>query len=350
VYDQRNLIVATGLPVLARRQLRNDLVAAPTYLRLTAMPPDTQPIQIGVERPILHVQLDLGDGRSLHVVNVHLKSKIPTPIPGQMIDTYTWRSADAWAKGAFISAMKRMAQALEARRLVDEILDADPAARIVVAGDFNATPDEVPVLAIRGNVEDTGNGDLAARVLAPIEHTIAEPARYTLYHQGKGEMLDHMLVTRNLLAYYRGSEIHNEVLHDESASFATDRKYPSPTTHPWSRRSNSISTPSWAKPMPLEPSGCEARALLARSPSRAVTKNASTSGPAPHGRQVRSGRRNRYPAQLPLSFVLSLADHGEMPGYAEQSLQYKCASVTPCHCGAKRSGGHATREPSSGKR
>src|SRR6185437_13973672 len=59
---------------------------------------------------------------------------------------------------------------------------------------FNATPDEVPVLAIRGNVEDTGNADLATRVLVPIENTIPEPARYTLYHQGKGQMLDHMLV------------------------------------------------------------------------------------------------------------------------------------------------------------
>lgn len=60
----------------------------------------------------------------------------------------------------------------------------------------------------------------------PIEHTVPEPARYTLFHQGKGQMLDHMLVTRNLLAHYRGSEIHNEILHDESAAFAQDIKYP----------------------------------------------------------------------------------------------------------------------------
>ena len=54
-------------------------------------------------------------------------------------------------------------------------------------------PDEVPVLAIRGNVEDTGNGDLAGRVLVPVEQTIPEPARYTLFHQGRGNLLDHML-------------------------------------------------------------------------------------------------------------------------------------------------------------
>ena len=160
------------------------------------------------------------------MINVHLKSKIPTDIPGQKIDGFTWRSADAWAEGSFISSMKRMSQALEVRRLVDQLLDADPDARIVVAGDFNAAPDEVPVMCIRGDVENTGNADLTGRVLVPIEHTIPGPARYTLYHQGHGEMLDHMLITRNLLAHYRGSEIHNEILHDESAAFAVDRKYP----------------------------------------------------------------------------------------------------------------------------
>ncbi|MEV0730924.1 endonuclease/exonuclease/phosphatase family protein [Polymorphospora sp. NPDC050346] len=228
VYNERNLVVVSHHPVLAHRQLRNDLVARPRYTRLTAVPADTAPVEIGVERPVLHVELDLaqvGGGR-LHVVNVHLKSKIPTDIPGQKLDSYTWRSADAWAEGTFISSMKRMSQALEVRRLVDQILDADPGARIIVAGDFNATPDEIPVLAIRGNVEDTGNPDLTNRVLVPVEHTVPASSRYTLFHQGHGEMLDHMLVTRNLLAHYRGSEIHNEILHDESAAFGTDRKYP----------------------------------------------------------------------------------------------------------------------------
>jgi endonuclease/exonuclease/phosphatase family metal-dependent hydrolase len=226
VYDERNLVVASTFPVRSVQQLRNDLVEPLLYRRLTAKPPDTAAVAIGIERPIVHVQLDLTNGTRLHVINVHLKSKIPTNIPGQKIDVYTWRSADAWAEGSFISSMKRMSQALEARRLVDQILDADPNAQIVVAGDFNAAPDEVPVMAIRGDAENTGNPDLVARVLVPIEQTIPAPARYTLFHQGRGEMLDHMLISRNLLAHYRGSEIHNEILHDESAAFAIDRKYP----------------------------------------------------------------------------------------------------------------------------
>jgi exonuclease III len=81
-------------------------------------------------------------------------------------------------------------------------------------------------MAIRGDVENTSSADLVGQVLVPIEHTIAAPARYTVYQQGHGEMLDHMLISRNLLAYYRGSEIHNEILYDESAAFAIERKYP----------------------------------------------------------------------------------------------------------------------------
>ena len=107
------------------------------------------------------VQLDLPGGNRLHVINVHLKSKIPTDIPGQKIDGYTWRSADAWAEGSFISSMKRMSQALEVRRLIDRILDTDPA-QIVVAGDFNN--DGKLDLAVSNRTSGTvsllaGNGD-----------------------------------------------------------------------------------------------------------------------------------------------------------------------------------------------
>ncbi|MFF8930980.1 endonuclease/exonuclease/phosphatase family protein [Streptomyces longwoodensis] len=231
VFDERNIVIATHLPVLKHEQLKNDLVAEPHYQRLTATPPDPQPVPIGIERPVLHAQIDVDHGepgRLVHVIVVHLKSKIPSEIPGQLIDAKKgiWRSPDAWSEGSFLSSMKRMSQALEVRRLVDKILGEDPDARIIVAGDFNAEPEEVPVLAICGNVEDTGNADLAPRVLVPLEHTIPREARYTLFHHGRGQMLDHMLVTRNLLTAYRGTEIHNEVLHDESLAFATDDKFP----------------------------------------------------------------------------------------------------------------------------
>ena len=39
-------------------------------------------------------------------------------------------------------------------------------------------------------------------------------------------MLDHVLASRTLLAHYKGAEIHNELLPDESIAFATDKKFP----------------------------------------------------------------------------------------------------------------------------
>ena len=122
--------------------------------------------------------------------------------------------------------MKRVGQALETLILIDKLFDKDEDALIVVCGDFNAESDGVPVEAIRGDVENTGNGKLARRLIVPCERTIPEPSRFSMLHIGKGRMTDHLLVSRSLLAYYTGSEIHNELLHDESIAFATDKKYP----------------------------------------------------------------------------------------------------------------------------
>jgi len=47
-----------------------------------------------------------------------------------------------------------------------------------------------------------------------------------LFYRGKGEMIDHLLVSRNMLEFYKSAEIHNELLHDESIANASDKKYP----------------------------------------------------------------------------------------------------------------------------
>ena len=80
--------------------------------------------------------------------------------------------------------------------------------------------------AIRSDVENTGNMNLSMRVMVPTERNIPEPARYSLLHNGKGKMLDHILVSRTMLAYFKGSEVHNELLHDESIVFAPKIFYP----------------------------------------------------------------------------------------------------------------------------
>jgi endonuclease/exonuclease/phosphatase family metal-dependent hydrolase len=223
-YDERNLVVLSRFPITGRRQLQND-EGAPAYRKVTAMPPEPDASPVRWERPILYVTVTVGD-RTLHVINVHLKSKIPTAVRGQGDGRGPWRTVPGWAEGFFLSSMKRVGQALEIRMLVDTIFDAEPEAWIAVCGDFNADCEDVPLSAIRGPVEETVNPALASRVLVACENTIPTSARYSLLHLGRGYMLDHVLVSRPLLAFYRHAEIHNEMLPDESGAFRTDVLFP----------------------------------------------------------------------------------------------------------------------------
>jgi endonuclease/exonuclease/phosphatase family metal-dependent hydrolase len=222
-YDERNLVVLSRSPIVDRQQIKNDSLC-PSYRAVTPIPrpPEAKPLEW--ERPILYVKTTIGPN-TLHVINLHLKSKLPTPIAGQ-IDGYAWKTASAWAEGYFMSSMKRVGQAVEARMLIDRIFDADPNALIVVCGDLNSDNDDVPVTALRGPIEEINNPALVGRVLVPCETTIPQPSRYSLFHLGKGQMLDHILISRSLLAFYRGAEIHNELLPDESGAFRTDKLFP----------------------------------------------------------------------------------------------------------------------------
>ncbi len=224
VYNERNLVILSRFPLSDRRQIKDEKFA-PVYKLITAQPPATEAKAIKWERPILYAKSDV-NGKMIHFINLHLKSKIPTDIPGQKVDNYTYRSASAWAEGSFVSAMMRLGQAAEVRSLVDEIFDQDTNALIVVTGDFNATSDEAPLQAIRGDVENHNNAALIQRVIVPCENSVPESSRYSLIHQGRGEMIDHILVSRSLLSFYERTEIHNEILHDESRAFAVDKKFP----------------------------------------------------------------------------------------------------------------------------
>ena len=175
VLNERNLVILSRYEILESRQLRHEFVPALSYRKATANPPE-EVEEVSWERPILHATISPPDNTLLHVVNVHLKSKLPTDVTGQKLDAFSWRTASGWAEGSFLSSMKRVGQALETRMLVDEIFDEDADALVAVCGDFNADTDDVPVQAIRGDVEDTANAGLALRVMVSCERTIPEPA------------------------------------------------------------------------------------------------------------------------------------------------------------------------------
>jgi endonuclease/exonuclease/phosphatase family metal-dependent hydrolase len=206
-------------PIRRSAQYANDLVRTPAYERATVVPPDRAPTPIHWDRPILHAEIDLPSGGTLHVVNMHLRAPLAAFVPGQKTGPFSWKSVTGWAEGYFLAAVKRAGQALEARMLVDRLFDQDPSALIVVAGDFNAEEREVPLRIIVGDAEDTGSGALTHRALVVLEHSLPENQRFTVIHRGQHLMLDHLLVSRQLLSRYRGIEIHNEALGDELVAY-----------------------------------------------------------------------------------------------------------------------------------
>ena len=227
LYNDRNIVTLSRFPIAQTEIIRDSSGPRPSYQMATAAPEDTTSEPVEWERPMLYTQIDMGSIRPLHLLNVHLKSKIASNITGQKIDRYTWKSVSAWAEGSFIATMKRVGQALQARLLIDEIFDNQGLdALIAICGDFNSEFEGVPVRAICGHVEETGNPEHAPRLMVPCENNIPASARYSLFHLGRGQMLDHIIVSRPLFRFLRHAEIHNEALPDESGAFRKDKKFP----------------------------------------------------------------------------------------------------------------------------
>lgn len=222
--DVHNLVTLSRWPIKESRSIRNDLVPPLRHRVLTAIPPDSQTHEITFERPVLLTDIEMAPGQSLAVVNVHFRAPLAAPIAGQKESAFVWKSVPGWAEGYALAAWKRTAQALEARLLIDGLMDADTQRLIVVAGDFNAEDHETPLKILIGAEEDTGNGLLAHRALVVLDRGLAGDRRFSTLHHGRALMLDHILASHALLARLRSVEIHNEALGDEIVSFGKVRQ------------------------------------------------------------------------------------------------------------------------------
>jgi endonuclease/exonuclease/phosphatase family metal-dependent hydrolase len=224
--DVQNLVILSREPLAGHCQYWHDLVAPPVYRCATAVPPDDRAAEVTWDRPVLHAWIERENGWRLDVFNTHLRAPLAAFVPGQKLDSFAWKSAAGWAEGFYLATMKRAGQALEARLAVDRIFDTDPDALIAVCGDMNAELAEMPLRILRAEEEDTANGALAGRVLVPIERAVPDSLRFSVVHAGRNLMLDHLLVSRRLLACCRNVEIHNEGLEDEVVGYAIARGSP----------------------------------------------------------------------------------------------------------------------------
>lgn len=213
-----NLVTLSRFTITGTRQVHHDLVPPLTLDPVTAEPAGEK-LEVRFDRPFLVSEVDM-DGEALHVINAHFRAPLASPVPGQKLGPFRWKTIGGWAEGYYVSSLKRTGQALELRLVVDDILARDETARILVAGDFNAEEYESALRIIIGAPENTGNTDLTHRALVLLDRSIASGRRFSVIHHGRPQMLDHMLASYALYGRFRSISVHNETLGDEAIGYA----------------------------------------------------------------------------------------------------------------------------------
>ncbi|MFN3622808.1 MAG: endonuclease/exonuclease/phosphatase family protein [Hyphomicrobium sp.] len=216
--DVHNLVTLSRYPILSKREVHHDFLAPPLHTG-AGREAGREPTPVTFERPLLLTQLQMPDGATLSVVNVHLRASLASPVAGQKRGPFAWRSVAGWAEGFYLSTVKREAQALELRLLIEELLARDAGALIAVAGDFNAEDFGATLRLVVAAEEDLGATELAPNSLLVLDRALPADRRWSVLHHSRPQMLDHILASRALYGHFRGVEVHNEGLGDEALGY-----------------------------------------------------------------------------------------------------------------------------------
>lgn len=188
--------------------------------------------RLGTRRGVLEVVLTLPDGTSLHVLAVHLKSKLASPLvraDGAKHPVATMRDL---VEGQVRAEIARLAEALHLRGVVDRTLDLEPGAQLAVCGDFNDTARSLTVRVVAGDGATASRAAydqavlgaraaLAGRALHSCGDGLRGPAE-TITWRGVAETIDHVLVSDALWSRFAGADVHNERLGEVSAALGAD--------------------------------------------------------------------------------------------------------------------------------
>ncbi len=202
-----------------------DVAAFPQLLR-PVQADDTGATIQQMGRGALAVRIRESSGRDLMIVACHLKSKLLSfPGPGGK-SRFTPHDEGERARVAGYALDRRTAEAVTVRALADDLLAGEGATRqVMVVGDLNDEPQAATTQILLGppgselgtpGADRPDQGD-AARLwnLAP---RLPEGERYSRIYHGRGELIDHLLVSHALLG--RTAEVHT--LHPGTLPSITD--------------------------------------------------------------------------------------------------------------------------------
>lgn len=152
-------------------------------------------------RPALKARIRK-DGASFDIVSVHLKSKLLS-YPGGRFNP---RDEGERARYAVYALHRRAAESAAVRAGVDELLNGDGReANVIVAGDLNDEPEAATTQILLGpggsefgtaGYYQADKGD--ATRLWNLAGLIPEEERFTRIYRGRGELIDHIMLSHAL--------------------------------------------------------------------------------------------------------------------------------------------------------
>ncbi|MGV9764777.1 endonuclease/exonuclease/phosphatase family protein [Micromonospora tulbaghiae] len=195
--DSRGIRVA----VLARHPLTEEA-------QILALPPSGLPAVPDVDgdtlthlgRGALQVHVDCG-GAGLRLLTAHLKSKLLTYPGGRRYPL----NEDERARGAGYALLRRTAEAVALRVHLNKTLAAaavegQPGTPTILCGDLNDGPDAITTVLLEGPADgDINRPDKGDAVrLYNLGRRLPPTRAYSRIYQGNGELIDHILATRDL--------------------------------------------------------------------------------------------------------------------------------------------------------
>ena len=159
-----------------------------------------------MSRGILRIMVNPQPGLSIHLMNTHLKSKLLSFPHSSGKSQFSTKNEDLRARVAGFALIKRTAEAIALRVEATELLKGNANQGLIILGDLNDVPDAATTQILKGPPgSEIGTGgfprpdqgdDTRLWNLAPL---IPDTRQYSRIYAGKGELIDHIFVSQELL-------------------------------------------------------------------------------------------------------------------------------------------------------
>jgi endonuclease/exonuclease/phosphatase family metal-dependent hydrolase len=165
-----------------------------------------------MSRGALKVEVEPDPGLRIRLVTTHFKSKLLTFPTSDGGSPFQPKDENERAFGAGIALMRRAAEAVTVRTFINSGIEASPDVRTVVLGDLNDEPLAATSQLLLGpadgdiKTDDKHNSNRLYNLVDSIplrgnntKEFLAAEERFTRIQEGRGELIDHIMVSRNLL-------------------------------------------------------------------------------------------------------------------------------------------------------